>query len=132
MKLKKKKYAPKAVIQEENQKKRSALKRELDNAYKQIDMYKRNLEELKNNETSEKADEKLVGVENKIVEVDFEIEKFMKQIQSIRNVMANQTAGMKKDRALDTVEQLKSEGEGLRIKIRDVNKEARKKEKRYM
>ena len=78
MKLKKKKYAPKVVIQEENEKKRSALKRELDNAYKQIDLYKRNLEELKNNETSEKADEKLSGVENKIAAVDIEIEKLIK------------------------------------------------------
>ena len=33
-------------------------------------MYKRNIDELKSNETSEKADEKLAAVENKIGVVD--------------------------------------------------------------
>lgn len=62
-KLKKKKFTPKAIKSEDqDHKKRSALKRELDHAYKQIDMYKRTIEELKNNDPSERTDEKLTGV----------------------------------------------------------------------
>lgn len=50
-----------------NPKKKESLKKELENAYKQIDMYKRLLYDLK---IGESAGAKLLDVEDKIASVD--------------------------------------------------------------
>ena len=101
---------------------RYALKKELENVYKQIDMYKKTIEDLKNNDFSEKADEKLNAVENRNIAIDAEIEKVITEIQLIKNVMANQNSGMKRDKGWDVIDELKPEAEVLRLKLRDINK----------
>ena len=81
-------------------------------------MYKRTIEELKTNDPSEKADIKLASVENKIGSVDIEIEKITYEISAIKNVTTNQTAGVNRDRGMETVEELKSEAESVRLRLR--------------
>ncbi len=93
--MKKKKFEVKKVLPEEtNSKNKESLKKELENAYKQIDMYKKLLYDLK---IGENSGAKLLDVEDKITAVDLDIEKTMVEIQAIKNVTTNQSAGIRKD-----------------------------------
>ena len=48
----------------------AGLKRELDNAYKQIEMYKRTIDNLKGKDEGDKAELKVSKLENDIVNMD--------------------------------------------------------------
>jgi hypothetical protein len=130
--LGKKKYEEKRKEQEhegEADRTLPALRRELENAYKQIDRYKKLVEELKVNECTNNEDV-LNEVEGKLIEVDFQIKQTTDEIAAAKNIDKNQLKMIRKaESELNNVElkELKSEVEKLRNKLKNDNKVERKK-----
>lgn len=66
-------------------------------------MYRRKIEQLKEGENSDKANDKLAKAENKIAVLDIEIEKVMKKIAALKKVTANQISGLAREGNVRTV-----------------------------
>lgn len=73
------------------------LRRELANAYKQIEMYKRTIQNLKSREEGDNAEIKVKQLENNINKMDGEINKLMKKIEGVKKIKNKQDYQIEKD-----------------------------------
>lgn len=73
------------------------VKRELENAYKQIDMYKRQIQALRSKQEGDKGYIKIDRLENDIATKDREIEVLMDKIRACRNIKKGQEKVISKD-----------------------------------
>ena len=102
-----------------------SVKKELSNAYKQIDMYKMMLINLRAKSISSDAQEKITNLENRIKVEDAQIEEYQRELKVLNSIKSQQEKDMKiyeNDEVKKRIKDLEDEAANLREHIKTYRK----------
>jgi hypothetical protein len=124
--------------EEEEEKERSTnaagIRRELENGYKQIEMYKRTIAALSGKEEKEGSDIRVKRLENNISAVDAQINEHVRKVEGLKKVTKVQDRVIEKDINEDLVggvSSFKKEAEEIRNQLKELQKRERTREVNY-